>query len=73
MLILIVTRTLLSEQIETSRYLWERGLLNTDYPTDTARFNDLLEEREQKKALEEQERAQEKAQEEANTPSWTRI
>ncbi len=36
-------------------YLVRQGLFTTDYPTDTARFNSLLEEHEQKKTLKEQE------------------
>ena len=53
-------------------YLRVQNLFTKDYPTDTERFNTVLEEYNQRKALEEQERAQEKAQEEANTPSWTK-
>jgi hypothetical protein len=49
-----------------SDYLVSRGLFTKDYPTDTERFNTVLEEYNQKEALEEQE----KAQEEANRPSW---
>ena len=50
-----------------SDYLKSRNLLTKDFPTDTERFNAILDEFNQKKALEEQE----KASEEADIPSWT--
>jgi hypothetical protein len=49
-----------------SDYLKAQDLFTKDYPTDTERFNTVLEEHNQRMALEEQE----KAREEANTPSW---
>jgi hypothetical protein len=49
--------------------LTEKGLLNTDYPTDSARFNPLLEEREQKKILNEQQIKKEQ-EGDPNTPDW---
>jgi hypothetical protein len=51
-------------------YLVRQGLFTTDYPTDTARFNSLLEEREQKKTLKEQEFIRERQEGEANRPNW---
>jgi hypothetical protein len=47
-------------------------LLTKDFPTDTDRFNVLLNEFEQKVTLEEEALQQEEAREEANTPSWTK-
>jgi hypothetical protein len=49
-----------------SDYLKSRDLLTKDFPTDTERFNAILDEFYQKRASEEQEAAQR----EANTPSW---
>jgi hypothetical protein len=49
-----------------SDYLKAQDLFTKDYPTDTERFNAVLEEYNQRKVSEEQE----KAQEEANKPSW---
>jgi hypothetical protein len=49
-----------------SDYLKSRGLFAKDFPTDTERFNAILDEYNQKKASEEQENARE----ETNTPSW---
>jgi hypothetical protein len=49
-----------------SNYLQFRGLFTRDFPTDDERFNDLLDEYNQKVALAEQEMAQK----EANEPSW---
>jgi hypothetical protein len=40
-------------------------------PTDTVRFNTLLEEREQKKTLNEQQVIREEREAEANRPDWT--
>lgn len=51
-----------------SDYLKSRDLFTKDFPTDTERFNAILDEYNQKKASEEQE----KASEEANTPSWAK-
>ena len=51
-------------------YLVRPGLFTTDYPTDTARFNSLLEEHEQKKTLKEQEFIRERQEEEASRPDW---
>ena len=52
-------------------YLMTQGLLNTDYHTDNARFNALLEEREQKRILNEQQIIREEQEAEANRPDWT--
>lgn len=52
-------------------YLITQGLFNTDYPTDTARFNSLLEEREQKRILNEQQIIREEQEAEANRPDLT--
>lgn len=54
-----------------SDYLTEKGLLrNTDYPTDSSRFNALLEEREQKRILNEQQIARDEREGDPNTPDW---
>ena len=53
-------------------YLMTQGLYTTDYPTDTARFNELLEEREQKRTLKEQQIIREEQEAEANRPDWTK-
>jgi hypothetical protein len=52
-------------------YLITQGLFNTDYPTDTARFNALLEEREQKRIQSEQQLIRDEQEAEANRPDWT--
>ena len=49
-----------------SDYLKAQNIFTKNYPTDTERFNVVLEEHNQKKASEEQE----KVQEEANEPNW---
>lgn len=49
-------------------YLSSRDLLTKDFPTDTERFNEILDELNQNEVLEEQEQARE----EANTPSWAK-
>jgi len=49
-----------------SDYLKAQDLYTRDFPTDTERFNTILDELKQKEAMEEQERASE----EANRPSW---
>jgi len=55
---------------ELRQYLLEKLLLhNTDYPTDNARFDALLQEREQKRILNEQEIAR-GPQDDPNTPDW---
>ena len=49
-----------------------QGLFTTDYPTDTARFNELLEEREQKRTLKEQQIIREEQEAEAIRQDWTK-
>lgn len=51
-----------------SDYLKAQEIFTRDFPSDTERFNAVLNELEQKEALEEQE----KASEEANIPSWAK-
>jgi len=53
-------------------YLRSQQLFTKDFPTDTQRFNSVLDEFRQNKASEEEARQQEEAREEANTPSWTK-
>ncbi len=53
-------------------YLRSQNLMTKDFPTDTERFNTLLDEFKQKEALEGQEAAQAAAEAEANIPSWTK-
>lgn len=49
-----------------SDYLKSRNLFTKDFPTDTERFNAVLDEFKQNEALEKQEAASK----EANKPSW---
>jgi hypothetical protein len=50
-----------------SDYLSAQGLYTKDFPTDTERFNTVLDEFTQKEA----QKKQEAASKEANKPSWT--
>ena len=52
-------------------YLKTQGLYNTDYPTNTTRFNDLLDEREQKRLINERQLILDEQKREAETPDWT--
>jgi hypothetical protein len=51
-------------------YLMTQGLLNTDYPTNTTRFNALLDELEQKRELNERQIMLDEQKRKAETPDW---